>query len=101
MDEPSNIPEKKDLIDEAMLEMADLLSQMNGSEEDLASGEYGFTLYPESIFLDMPLQLDIQKTEDGRMVIGGSPPLYYVETTIMPVFHQLRMKIEVTKNEIE
>lgn len=89
--------EAETTIDEAMLEIGDFVSQMSDIDGYLTSEEAEFALEMEKVDLDMPLQLDIRVAEDGRVNIGSSPPLYYVETTIMPVFHQIQISIDVDK----
>lgn len=49
----------------------------------------------EQIELAFPLELEAP-TAGGRIVsLGASPPTQYTETTIMPVFHHLRLTIGV------
>lgn len=49
----------------------------------------------EQITLAFPLELEAH-TAAGRLVaLGASPPTQYTETTIMPVFHHLRLTIGV------
>lgn len=85
-------------IDEAMLEMSEFISQMSEVEGYLYDGEMKTAMQLENVSMSMPLQLDLHVNEDGSVVLGGSPPLYYAETTILPVFHQLNIKISVNEN---
>jgi hypothetical protein len=85
-------------IDEAMLEMSEFISQMSEVEGYLYDVEMETGLQLENVSMSMPLQLDLLVNEDGSVVLGGSPPLYYAETTILPVFHQLNIKICVNEN---
>lgn len=95
-EEPEGTEEagQQSTIDEAMLEIGDFVGQMSEIDGYLFSGEEQFNLYAERISLDMPVQLDIKVTDTGIVKIGSSPPLYYVETSIMPVFHQIRINME-------
>ena len=38
-------------------------------------------------------------TESGEMVLGSAPPTQTVETSFMPVFHQLKVNISLEKDE--
>jgi hypothetical protein len=87
-----------DIIDETMLEWSDFISQMTEVDGYLRDDEMGTAMQLEKVEMSMPIQLDLHVAEDGRVILGGSPPLYYVDTTILPVFHQLSIKIAVTEN---
>lgn len=86
-------------VDEAMLEMGDFVAQMSDIEGLLVSEEEAMVMQAEKVSLDIPIQLDLRVQEDGTVVIGTSPPLYYVETTIMPVFHQMQLNIEIDRSK--
>jgi hypothetical protein len=100
MEESENsTDDSQDVIDEAMLEMGDFISQMADVDGYLEDVEMCTATKLEYVEMDMPLQLDMHINDDGSVVLGGSPPLYYVGTTFSPVFHQLRVKIHVTEND--
>ncbi|ELR72568.1 hypothetical protein C900_01242 [Fulvivirga imtechensis AK7] len=90
-----NVYETDRIIDEDMLEMGDFVSEMSDIEGYLISEEEEMVMRAESVSLDFPMQLDIRVLESGEIKIGSSPPLYYVDTTIMPVFHQMKLNITV------
>ena len=87
-----------ELIDESMLEWSEFISQMTEVDGYLRDDEMGTAMQLETVEMSMPIQLDLHVGEDGRVILSGSPPLYYVDTTILPVFHQLSIKIGVTEN---
>ena len=87
------------LVDEAMLEMADFLSQMTDVEGYLADTEMLTSMRIDKLNMSMPIQLDLLVKDDGSVVLGASPPLYYAETTFLPVFHQLTVNIDVEEKE--
>jgi hypothetical protein len=86
------------VIDESMLGMGEFISQMTEVEGYLRDDEMGTATRLERVAMEFPIQLDVHVSEDGSVVIGGSPPLYYVETTVAPVFHQFRIDITVEEN---
>lgn len=94
-------PEESDggLIDEAMLEMAEFVSQMTDVDGYLFDAETSSALRVEKVNMSMPIQIDLLVGEDGTVTLGGSPPLYYAETTHMPVFHQLTINIVFEENQ--
>lgn len=83
-------------IDEAFLTMSELietLSDLEGHVTGLEGAEI-IRMEMEAVELELPLQLDITVSDEGEVIVGGVPPLYYVETTVLPVFHQLRIALE-------
>ena len=97
----NNILGSSGRIDEAMLEWSEFVSQMTEVDGYLVDYEMGTAMQLEHVEMSMPVQLDLSINDDGSVVIGGSPPIYYVETTFAPVFHQLNIKIGVTINQNE
>ena len=55
--------------------------------------EKSLTMSIESVTVETPFELDIQTDNNGKLVIGASPPLYYVQTTVEPVFHSMKIRI--------
>ncbi|WP_044398256.1 hypothetical protein [Lacinutrix sp. Hel_I_90] len=51
-------------------------------------------LKPKKIETQTPVQLAIEIDENNEVKIGAIPPMYYVETTFMPVFHNIKLTIE-------
>jgi hypothetical protein len=45
------------------------------------------------IEVETPIELDLLATKEGVTALGSAPPLYQTETTIMPVFHTLRLTL--------
>lgn len=84
-------------VDEAMLEMGEFVSQMTDVDGYMFDAEMSTALRVEKIKMSMPIQLEIQVSDNGSVVLGGSPPLYYTETTFSPVFHQLTINIVAEK----
>ncbi len=80
-------------IDEALVPLASLiegLAAVGGQQRD---EQLGVSMSIESMKLDLPVELDILTDDNGQVIIGGAPPTQYTETTIMPVFHQLKMTV--------
>jgi hypothetical protein len=49
----------------------------------------------ERIAISFPLELDITAVDGHVAAVGASAPTQYTETTIMPVFHQLALSLEI------
>lgn len=86
------------VIDEAMMEMGEFISQMSEVEGYLLDEKWQTATRLENVEMEIPIQLDLHVNDDGLLTIGSSPPLFYVNTTVMPVFHQLKVTISVNEN---
>lgn len=87
----------KDQIDEAMFPLNEHVRELlnlDGLVENLDSG-IRMEIFEATV--ESPVQLEIIVEEDGKITLGSSPPLYYELTSIMPVFHA--MKITMTNEE--
>lgn len=61
-------------------------------------------LYVERLALDMPLEIQtLRETVDGpdadntinQLSLGASPPTQWIETSVQPVLHRLRVTLEL------
>lgn len=59
--------------------------------------EKGILTYPEKVEISTPLEMEIVANDDGEIQVGSAPPMYYANTSLLPVFHHLR--ITIVKNE--
>ncbi|NER30146.1 MAG: hypothetical protein F6J89_21625 [Symploca sp. SIO1C4] len=75
--------------------LAEVVEQLTDWDEILADSQTGSTMHVEAVKLEMPLELGVQADETGKLSLNGSAPTQTVETTIMPVFHRLKLRVEV------
>jgi len=47
-----------------------------------------------SLALDLPVELSVRPGTDGRLTVLASPPTQRIATTVLPVFHRMRLRIE-------
>ena len=47
-----------------------------------------------------PIELSIDVAADGTVALGGAPPLYHVATSMLPVFHSIRL-VAVREGEVD
>ena len=83
--------------DEAFLTFARFVEEATDLEGEMHHSEEGVAMQIESVEMSMPIELDITVDEDGKILFGAIPPLYYVETSVMPVYHQLTITLEAEK----
>ncbi len=56
-------------------------------------------MHIEKITTETPCQLHVEVDDDGKVNLGSIPPMYYVETSFMPVFHNIKINFEIEENE--
>jgi len=64
---------------------------MGGLDAVARAADAGMTVH--EVALDLPLELDVDTLGDGSLRLGASPPTQIVETSVMPVFHRLVVRI--------
>jgi hypothetical protein len=79
-------------IDEALLPFNEHIHDMLSIEGEAYDEEKGIRMQINEVGIESPLQLDIIVDDDGKVTLGSSPPLYYFETGVMPVFHRLTIR---------
>lgn len=66
------------------------LVDYNKNLEDPLSGQ---VMTVEQVKLNMPVEINIAVDDQGKVTLNGSPPTQRTETTILPVFHQLKLRV--------
>jgi len=98
--------------------LAELLEDFLTPQLELATDpmqpEQLFGLYVERLALDMPLEMQtLRESGDGetgdgetsdskkasRLSIGTSPPTQWIETSVQPVLHRLRVTLELDSEQ--
>lgn len=86
-------PDDESWVDDALAPFSAYIASLLAIPDPSVDESTGQSLYVESLRLSMPFEMDT--FSDGtRVLLAGGPPTQYTETTIMPVFHQLRVTIE-------
>lgn len=81
------------LIDRASIAVNDFMQGLSVFEGQLQNDVCSMSI--ERIILEMPFELEVKTGSNGDIVLGSSPPTQKIETTFMPVFHRIKMNIEV------
>jgi hypothetical protein len=87
------------LIDKASIAVSDFMQGLSDFEGQLQNDVCSMSI--ERILLDMPFELEVKTGSRGDIVLGSSPPTQKIETSFMPVFHRIKMNIEVTHKSDE
>ena len=85
----------KSSLDEAFLSWASYIEESSDLEGAVADPGKGIAMTVERAEINMPVELDVVVHEDGHVELGAIPPLYYVETSVMPVYHQVTLTLEI------
>lgn len=52
----------------------------------------------EEARLDLPIELAVRIDDDGSVRVVASPPRQQIETSILPVFHRLNIRVTLDGN---
>jgi hypothetical protein len=85
-------------MDQAYLLFSDALAQMLDFQGEIVDEEAGVRSHISECTIEMPIEVDVSRDESGALVLGSSPPLYYVNTTFLPSFHRIR--VTATRSEV-
>ncbi len=87
------------VLDEAFIPMFMHIREMTDIQDaTFMDEETGFKLELEEVCSDMPIELDVKVDENGKVSLGSVPPLYAINTSLQPVYHQMRITV-VEKKE--
>jgi hypothetical protein len=78
--------------DDLLLPVAELIHDLANYEQPF-DPKTGQAMTIEQIRLDMPIELRVGVDNDGTVHLKGAPPTQRTETTIMPVFHRMKLRI--------
>ena len=88
-----------DIEDEDFIELSDFVHEMTAVDYYLTEQfkDENIALIVEQIEMETACQLAVNVNENNQVQIGVIPPMYYVETTFMPVFHNIKLNIEIER----
>jgi hypothetical protein len=81
-------------MDEAFIPLHQMILGM-AARGDVRSEEHGIHMYIDKFSVESPIELDLSVGDDGTVAIGSVPPLYRVETSLRPSYHQVRFTAEL------
>lgn len=86
-------------VDPALAPFAVLVETLSvpAELEESESGEE--TMWLQRIGIDLPFEMDVLVGDEGTVRLAGGPPTQYTETTVMPVFHRLRLTVVTEKSD--
>jgi hypothetical protein len=101
--EAATSPHRLDLFDDAaqskipdrslLMPFAQLVDELTSYEKQIGDPQIGCVMHLEQVTVDMPIELKVVVNHDGTVNVKGSPPTQLVKTTVMPVFHHMRLRV--------
>jgi hypothetical protein len=84
------------MIDEKYLNLEAFIHAVSPDIGQIEDSVYKSTaMSVEEIHIDMPVELDLNSSEEKGIAMGVAPPLYYAATSLLPVFHNIKLTITV------
>ena len=91
--EPSIRDELRRAVPEDLVPLATLLELFADVEHRQEDERLGMALTVESMGFDLPFELNVRVDPDGRAELHAAPPTQELETSVMPVFHRLVVRM--------
>jgi hypothetical protein len=77
-------------MDEAFLPLCEIIRRAMAFRGEVVDEAAGVRSYINACDVEMPVELDVTRDEAGRLRIGSTPPLYYVDTSFRPSYHRIK-----------
>jgi hypothetical protein len=78
-------------VDEAFSSIGETIVALVDQPGIVGGGAFGQRVTMTAIDLELPLELDVTRSEEG-LCIGSTPPLYALRTSMLPSFHRLHVR---------
>jgi hypothetical protein len=83
-------------MDPAFISVAEALADMLDIPGQIVDPTGSVRSHITQVDIEMPIELDVTRDDDGALVLGSVPPLYAVSTSFLPSFHRLRVTAVVS-----
>ncbi|MBI1240816.1 hypothetical protein [Umezakia ovalisporum] len=88
------IPEKDP--NDILIPFAEMLQQLVDYGETLEDPFSNQAMMIEKVKVEMPVEIKVLVEDDGATTLKSNAPTQNSETTIMPVFHRMRLTVELS-----
>ncbi|MEM9276381.1 MAG: hypothetical protein AAGA80_26030 [Cyanobacteria bacterium P01_F01_bin.143] len=86
-------PEAEIFVDSLQQPFAELIHDLVNYGMHIEDENSGLAIAVEDVSLDMPVEIGVTVDDEGKVTLHGSPPTQLTETTTLPVFHQMKLKV--------
>ncbi|MEL6440786.1 MAG: hypothetical protein AAFQ80_16210 [Cyanobacteria bacterium J06621_8] len=80
---------------EILIPFAEMVQQLVDYGEPLEDSTGDRTMAIEKVTVDMPVEFKVLVDDDGQASLKSNAPTQSTETSIMPVFHRLKLTVEL------
>ena len=87
------------MMDDAFLPLHRMIAEMASFPPEIVDKEAGVRSRIHTFEIETPIELDVFRDDDGALHIGSIPPLYRIDTTFRPWFHNLRFTAKLSPEE--
>jgi hypothetical protein len=84
------------MMDEAFFPLREMIRDLASFPGEFVDDEAGVRSYIHAFEIESPVELDVFRNEEGEVRIGSAPPLYRVDTTFRPWYHNIRFTAELS-----
>ena len=77
------------MTDEAFIPFGAMIEQMLAIKGEITNPAAGVRSCVYEFGIESPIEISVARDENGALHIGAAPPLYRVNTSIRPSYHQL------------
>lgn len=78
-------------MDEAFTSIGETIVALVNQPAVVGGDRFGQRVSMTAIDVELPLELDVT-FDGGALLIGSTPPLYGIRTSMLPSFHRLRVR---------
>lgn len=93
------VPDHPD--DDPLMPFAEVVSTLVDYGGQVGDPRSGLVLTVDRVKLDTPIEIRPEVSADGTVRLKGAPPTQHTETTILPVFHQMTMTVELDNETLD
>lgn len=79
--------------------LEDILTPHIEVVKDPLNSEQYLGMYIETLTLDLPIEIQTLRNEANELELGVAPPTQWIETTVQPVLHRVRVTLELDDGE--
>ncbi len=79
--------------------LAHIILQLANLTDRLEDPDTCQTLEIEQVTVKLPIELNVSVTDENTVTLFSSAPTQTVETTILPVFHRMSLRIVATDGQ--
>jgi len=87
------------MIDEAFFPFQEIIRKLTSFNGTLEDKEESVRSYIYEFSVETPLELDVVVDDENWVHIGSTPPIYDVDTSFRPSFHNIRFTAVLTEDQ--